>query len=54
MRNLTCNEIQSVNGAGVIGEAWDDIRRIATELNEFYQDLINETTDMMCTATGNC
>ena len=24
------------------------------KLNEFYQDLINETTDMMCTATGNC
>ena len=54
MRELASNEIAAVDGAGIIGDAWDDIKRIAEELPEFYETLINSTTDMMCTATGNC
>jgi len=54
MREMTADEIMAVAGGGVIGEAWDDIKRIASELPEFYETLINSTTDMMCTATSNC
>lgn len=54
MREMTADEIMAVAGGGVIGDAWDDIKRIASELPEFYETLINSTTDMMCTGTGNC
>lgn len=54
MRVLNGYEATLVDGAGLIGDAWDDIKRIAEELPEFYETLIESTTDMMCTGTGNC
>lgn len=54
MRNLSEVEIESVQGAGFIGDAWDDIKRVIKELPAAYESAINSTTDMMCTATGNC
>lgn len=54
MRELTVDEVEMVDGAGPILEAWHDIREIGRELGSFYQDLINSTTDMMCIATSRC
>ncbi len=54
MRDLKFNEVQEVNGAGWLGDLWDDARRIINELPDAYEDAINSTTDMMCTGTGNC
>ncbi|NVK88882.1 MAG: hypothetical protein HWE13_12175 [Gammaproteobacteria bacterium] len=53
-RELSSQEIAFVSGAGPISDAMDDLIDAVGKLNELYEAAISETTDMMCTATGNC
>ena len=47
MRELTLNEIESVSGAGVLRDGYEDLKYI-------YHDVVRNATDFLCWATGNC
>lgn len=54
MRELNNSELATVNGASIVGDIWDDIKRIAREVDDVYADLVGSAANMMCTFTHNC
>ena len=54
MNELSNEEMELVTGAGWLRETFDDLEYIVGGINRLYKKSIGATTDMMCTATGNC
>lgn len=54
MRELKIEEVEAVAGAGWLADLVDDIQYAIEQAPSIYESAINATTDMMCTATGNC
>lgn len=54
MRELTLIEMDEIGGAGYLLDLYGDIFSIAEDIPNFYQTLIDSTTDMICIGTGNC
>ncbi|MFO8153633.1 hypothetical protein [Thioalkalivibrio sp.] len=54
MRELKTEEISVVAGAGWLADLVDDIQYAVDQAPTIYESAINATTDMMCTATGDC
>jgi hypothetical protein len=54
MQELNMQEIEQVGGAGTWMDNWLDLRQIFRELGDAFNDLVNSTTDIMCTVTSDC
>lgn len=54
MRELQANEVCEIAGAGWLADLVDDIQYAVEQAPTIYESAIAATTDMMCTATGNC
>lgn len=54
MRELEANEIREASGAGWLADLVDDIQYAVEQAPSIYESAINATTDMICTATGDC
>ncbi|NVJ62401.1 MAG: hypothetical protein HWE27_18580 [Gammaproteobacteria bacterium] len=47
LQELSVEEISSVSGAGVIWDAWVDIKKI-------HGEIVEAVVDAACNATGDC
>lgn len=54
MREMNESEVIQISGAGFIGDAWDDIRRITKEFGGWLEELQDAGADALCVSTGNC